>query len=326
MLSSLSVKDKNELPLVSMISVFYNRGYCVKESVQSMLDQTYPNLEIILVDDESTDNTLEELRRFEFDSRVKIITHSNKGFTLSLKEAIEEFSNGEFISIHGSGDISLQDRIFNQIKFLTSFNHYALVACGRAIYRNNIQVLVNKKLEINKSHLIKLGNNPFSHGEVTFSRKAYNFVGGYRKEFKLAQDYDLWLRINKFYKLARLESVDYIEYSRGDGVKESIAKTLKQKKYSHLARVCNENHYELSTNEDENFFQLIGNRTVALSFLKTALYFLSIRKINFARKFIIQSKEIKTTLVCDLVNLFLVNKLGMIVLSNAKKIYKITGR
>lgn len=226
----------DQAPLVVMISVFYNRAYCVAESVQSMIDQSYPNLDIILVDDGSTDNTLQELTKFK-GSRVKVVTHSNRGFTRSIREAIENSVQSTFIAIHGSGDYSYPDRILYQVKFLLDNNE--VVACGvsREIEDEQTGRLKTKRLGKN----IKRGElanhaNPFSHGEVLFRRNIYQQAGGYRDFFHFTQDLDLWLRLNAFGELALLPNVLYRQYRRADSVSKSVEKAIMQAKYSCIAR------------------------------------------------------------------------------------------
>lgn len=323
MLGSFDEKDKNEQPLVSMVSVFYNRGYCVKESVQSMLDQTYSNIEIILVDDESTDNTLEELRKFEFDSRVKVLTHSNMGFTRSIKRAIEEISKGEYIAIHGSGDISLENRLNEQVSFLNSNLDYACVACGRFIVKKTEIKEINSELFISPGRFLSFASNPFSHGEMLFRKSAYLSVGGYREEFEYAQDYDLWLRINDKFWIARVESVLYKEFSREDGVKENIGNTLKQNKFSQMAKLCKKLNYTPSKEEIESFSVLEGQSSVAKHFLKLSLYFILNQRLNFAKRFVDESLRIKFTLAAYIARSLLINKLGLVVARLLKKISKV---
>ncbi len=153
----------NDLPLVSMISIFYNRAYCVAESVQSMVDQNYPNLEIILVDDGSTDNTLEELNKFK-SSRVKIISHTNRGFTRSIRETIGSAAHGEYIAIHGSGDYSFPERVARQVAHLREND--AVAACGvsREILDEQTGRVKTKRLDvkIKKGELKALENHVLS--------------------------------------------------------------------------------------------------------------------------------------------------------------------
>jgi len=226
----------NDYPLVTMISVFYNRGYCVNESVQSMIDQKYPNLEIILVDDESIDNTLEELKNFESDPRVKVVTHKNMGFTKSIKKAVEKIANGEFIAIHGSGDISHPERIEKQVRSM--LNDKNIAVCGAA--NNNIKAADSTVLDshiftakvIEKNHFYFAV--PFTHGAAMFSKDKYNLIGGYDERFNLCQDWDLWLRfIDAGLDIVYISDLLYSRYER----EQSVSNSSDMKGFMHIEAI-----------------------------------------------------------------------------------------
>ncbi|MDZ7835005.1 MAG: glycosyltransferase family 2 protein [Alkalibacterium sp.] len=113
--------------LVSIVTVYYNRENQVKESIESLLNQTYQNIEIIAVDDGSTDNTYKLLSSYK-DSRLKVIRHTNSGFVKSIRKAIEH-SNGDIIAVHGSGDISFLNRIEKQVSVLKNNSRIGVVSC-----------------------------------------------------------------------------------------------------------------------------------------------------------------------------------------------------
>ena len=105
------------MPLVTAITVFYNREAHVAQSVESLLAQDYPNLEILLVDDGSKDGTLDALQAYESDLRVSVISGRNQGLVGALRAAIAQ-AQGSLIAIHGSGDISLPNRLSRQVEAL----------------------------------------------------------------------------------------------------------------------------------------------------------------------------------------------------------------
>lgn len=237
MSNELEQTKNNGLPLVSMISVFYNRGYCVKESVQSMLDQTYPNLEIILVDDESTDNTLEELKKFELDPRVKVITHPNMGFTKSIKKACEEYSSGEYLAVHGAGDISKKDRIALQVELLETNHKLAFCATRHVLvddegkkYKNTLFSGVVENADIQKKLF-------WTHGSVIYRKKDYMESGGYHPEMKYCQDWHLYLRLTATQFAWVVDDVLYEKVIFDDGASFKPSKKIDQLVYAELARL-----------------------------------------------------------------------------------------
>ena len=217
--------------LVSVISCFYNRSEYVCRSVESLLRQTYKNIEILLVDDGSTDDTLDQLSSYK-DSRIKLISHRNKGFVRALKDAIS-ISHGNFIAIHGSGDISLPQRIEKQIYMLMDNPNIGVVGCYRqdfSIARNLWDIQKPSVAEDQLSQLLL--HNPFSHGEVMFRRSCYEQVGGYREFFEFAQDRDLWLRLAPITRFAVVPEILY----RREPIEGSVTKTpCKARKQTYLS-------------------------------------------------------------------------------------------
>lgn len=222
--------------LVTIISVFYNREKLVEDTIGCLLNQTHDEIEIIAVDDGSKDNTVEALRAIK-DSRLKIITHENWGFTKSVKHAVEN-SNAEIVAIHGSGDYAYPSRIEKQLDLLLSDERLGAVGC----YLEN----VNTKSEEKSIRYIKLDSEKdqtedmlnrsfFTHGEVMFRKKYYEMSGGYREFFTFAQDRDLWLRMSLFAKFDVVKEVLYRRYNLTDGVSGSYEKSLVQSYFSEMA-------------------------------------------------------------------------------------------
>ena len=299
--------------LVTIVSAFYNRGYCAQESVQSLIDQTYENIEIILIDDESKDNTLEILKNFESD-RVKVISHKNKGLTRSFKEALES-ANGEFIAIHGSGDFSFPERIEKQVEYLLKNPSIGVVGCGREIYceaSGNIKH-IEKEVVIKKNKLLDHKENIFSHGEVLMRANLYRQVGGYREVFKYTQDYDLWLRINELADVATFSKILYREYSRKDGIRNNTDKVVDQRSFFILAKLSARSRKEsntingdiLNTPYDDPFDLLITSRCISKALIYAAFVELVNGNKMAADKFIKRSRKYPLSLKGVLVALSL---------------------
>lgn len=184
--------------LVSIVSVFYNRQDYVLKSVRSLLNQKYKNIEIILVDDGSTDNTLGLLESFSSFSNVTVISNENKGFTASLVDGVG-IAKGVYLAIHGSGDLSLPNRIVEQVQALEKDKE--ALFCG--VGSNNIHHETLKEIDRhiyprqNVYHKDFLKGTPMTHGCVMYRMVDYIKSGGYDSRLKYTQDWDLWLRMLK---------------------------------------------------------------------------------------------------------------------------------
>ncbi|WP_287307463.1 glycosyltransferase [Mesorhizobium sp.] len=224
-------------PLVSVVSVFHNRAPYARDSVESLVSQTYPNLEIIVVDDGSTDGTYEILESV-LTSRAILRRQENRGFTSTLKHAVES-SRGEFVAIHGAGDLSYPRRIeqlatrligYPDIGLVNSWWELENLASGeREIGRPEPRGQMTEQL---------LASNPFLHGEVMFRREMYDRAGGYREIFTYAQDRDLWLRMSRWTEFKTVPEVLYRRRIVPGSVSTDASKILMQCYFSALAVEC----------------------------------------------------------------------------------------
>lgn len=203
--------------LVSVVSIYYNRSDSVHESVNSILDQSHKNLELIVIDDGSTDDTWEKLQSIH-DPRLRIVRHENQGFVKSIRKAVD-LCSGEFVAVHGSGDISLPERIARQLAVLEQNPDVGVVGC-HVENRNQLR-------GYSTTHMPHVGPdagrqlaeaNFLMHGEVMFRKRVYDAVGGYRIFFRMAQDRDLWLRMSERTGFHIVPEILYTRFVRLDGV------------------------------------------------------------------------------------------------------------
>lgn len=224
-------------PLISVVSAYYNREAFVTGSIRSLLDQTYQNIEVIVVDDGSTDSTLTELRKIT-DTRLKVISRSNRGFTASVNEAIRS-SRGDYVAIHGSGDLSLPNRLAEQVAVLDMRPEVGVVGCwvendeddgsGTRLFKSPDGLPFSETLA---------KFNLFTHGEVMFRRTLYDRVGGYREFFRFSQDFDLWLRMSRHTDYCIVPKVLYRRLKLADGVSTSAEKLILQAYLHDFALQC----------------------------------------------------------------------------------------
>lgn len=225
---------------VSVISVFHNRARWAARTVESLLAQDHADLEIILVDDGSTDGTREALYAAAA-GRARIESHENLGFVAALKRAIA-LSNGEYIALLGSGDTCHPARLSRQARVLEERVEVGLVACGTERLDNDGRSLGRHVLAIDgdASRLV-IERNPFHHGELMYRRSVYDAVGGYRDFFTYAQDHDLVCRMSRATHFHFLPDVLYQRYAKALGsVSASPERVLAQRCFSHFAVRCHE--------------------------------------------------------------------------------------
>ncbi|WP_243226778.1 glycosyltransferase [Microbacterium sp. CIAB417] len=225
---------------VTVITGFYNRGELLRRTVESILNQTYADFELVVFDDASRDDTaarLAELAAEYNDPRFRYtVNEINRGFVGSLIETIGH-TTSEYVAIQGSGDASLPRRLGQQVALLDGDSSIGAVG---GWYYNVLPDDQGRRLRTpdasSTTFSSLLTGNVFSHGEVMFRRETYERAGGYRQQFKFAQDYDLWLRMSKISRFASVLEPIYERYVQFDGVSYHPEKVIVQSRYSIAAR------------------------------------------------------------------------------------------
>lgn len=194
------------MPRVSVVMAVYNAAKYLHESVESVLAQTFRDLELIIVDDASTDASAKILEAFE-DPRIRVITHArNQGPAASRNDGIAA-AQGEFVAIMDADDISAPSRLEVQVGFLDSHSDVGLVGC--AVYDN----IDDRGSTLYTSYLPEDNDTIrqtlvekwcFLHPSIMFRREVCERVGGYRSDFALAEDHDFILRVLDQYKAQNL--------------------------------------------------------------------------------------------------------------------------
>ena len=177
-------------PLVSIAMSVFNAEQTIGESLNSLINQTYENIEILIMDDGSTDNTKDILKKYQkIYKKIKLFENNgNIGLTKSLNILISK-SEGEIIARQDSDDISMINRIEIQMKTLYEEN---LDFCtSRALIMNTKKKIPGLSFYISPKKLIRY-KNPFIHGTLLIKKPLLSKIGFYNESFKFAQDYKLF--------------------------------------------------------------------------------------------------------------------------------------
>jgi glycosyltransferase involved in cell wall biosynthesis len=175
----------------------YNASEFVREAIASVLNQTFRNFELIVVDDASSDDSAAIVEALS-EPRMRIIRHSkNIGAALSRNDALE-VARGELIAIMDADDIAVPTRLERQVAYLDKHPDVGVVGCG--VY-NSIDtmgaILCTSFLPSDNATLQRtlMERWCFLHPSITFRKALYGVVGGYRQAFEPAEDHDLLLRM-----------------------------------------------------------------------------------------------------------------------------------
>ncbi len=189
----MAKKHKN--PLVSVIIPTYNRGWIVKEAIESVLAQDFTDFELIVVDDGSTDNTSEILKEFESD--IRVIRQTNRGVSAARNRGILA-SVGRWIAFLDSDDLWLPEKLSRQVDFFTTHADAMICQTEEQWIRNGVRV--NPRVRHHKfSGLIferSLELCLVSPSAVMIRKDLFDVVGLFDKSLPACEDYDLWLRVS----------------------------------------------------------------------------------------------------------------------------------
>jgi glycosyltransferase involved in cell wall biosynthesis len=192
-------------PKVSVIIPVYNREKYVGEAIDSILAQSFPDFEVLLVDDGSTDNSVELMRSYT-DPRVRLVRNErNLGIPKTRNRGVQ-LARGDYIAILDSDDTASPDRLAKQVAFLDRHHDCVLVGSWAALMDEKGQALKRGKRryvspgEV-KSHL--LFHCWLPHSSV-MARAATLRAYGYREQYVVCSDFDLFVRLARKYKLGHL--------------------------------------------------------------------------------------------------------------------------
>jgi len=192
-------------PKVTAFIPVYNRERYVGEAIQSILDQQFQNFELLLIDDGSTDNSLEVIKAFK-DPRITIIRNDqNLGIPRTRNRGLEHAS-GEYIALLDSDDRAQPERLQKQVTFLDSHPEYAQVGSwcqmmdekGVLLRRIKRQPLSSESIKAELLFRCCLSNRTIM-GRTSILKQF-----GYRNDFFRCQDYDLHVRLSSQYQMANI--------------------------------------------------------------------------------------------------------------------------
>jgi glycosyltransferase involved in cell wall biosynthesis len=192
--------------IVSVIMPTFNRERWIGKAIESVIKQNYKMWELIIVNNESTDNTEEVVKSYLYDKRIKyfyVKKEGNSGISDYLNFGIEH-SQGEFIARLDDDDEWYDpDKLIKQTNFLQKNNDYVVVGGGAIMVdeKKNELFRFYKRETDTQIRNNALYANPFCHNTVLFRKADAQKIGGYYN-IKFAEDWDFWLRLGnlgKFY-------------------------------------------------------------------------------------------------------------------------------
>ncbi|MDP5017017.1 glycosyltransferase [Anabaena sp. UHCC 0187] len=215
--------SQNSEPRISVVIPAYNCEKTITKTIESVLNQTFTNWELIIINDGSKDSTLEIISQIH-DSRIKVFSFDNAGGNVSRNRGLK-YAVGEFVSFLDADDIWTSDKLASQLKALEenpqaavaySWTDYIdetgefVVSGGRVVAKGDVY----EKLLV--TNFLENGSNPLIKRESLIS------LSGFDESLPAAQDWDMWLRLAAKFEFVCIPSVQILYRVSGNSVSANL--------------------------------------------------------------------------------------------------------
>ena len=193
------MNNTQEYPLITIVTPTYNRGKFIVETVESVLSQSYPNIEYIVVDDGSTDNTACILEAYK--DRIILVQQANIGQVKTLNN-VWKHCRGKYIGYLSSDDLLYPNAIDELVRQIEKDNSFVCVFPDSELIDVHSKVIKrNICRQFDLSETLVTQECYIGPGAI-FRKDAFELVGGWREDLRLAPDREFWIRLSS---LGRIE-------------------------------------------------------------------------------------------------------------------------
>ena len=299
---------------ISVCIPSYNHEKTIGYTIESILNQTYQNFELIISDDNSTDKTIEVVKSFQ-DTRIKIIENKiNSGVSINCNIAIKN-AQGNYISIIASDDIMLPTRLEKSINFLENnpefmavFGFVETIDENNKLIDHNIRTVFNQDIDLNNI-LKKLfyNGNFLCAPSATIRKSIFDKIGYFNNCLPQLQDFDFWIRILVNNYKIKILSESLIQYrisgNNLSAIDKPLTKLMATKinfEYSYiLNNFLSVNNFELAN----SFLDLSNYAVIDKKYLHFYLAKESLKIANKMPFYIADSyKKFALNLLCNMLN------------------------
>jgi glycosyltransferase involved in cell wall biosynthesis len=193
------------MPKVSVIIPTYNRAHVLREAIDSVLSQKYSDLELLVVDDGSTDHTKEVVSSYT--SKLAYIYQEHQGVSAARNRGIKH-TKGDYLAFLDSDDLWLPDKLSTQMRFMEDHPEIHICYTEERWIRRGVRVNPMKKHRKYSGMIFEhcLPLCIVSPSSVLIARSLLEEIGVFDEELKVCEDYDLWLRISARYPIYLLDT------------------------------------------------------------------------------------------------------------------------
>lgn len=224
-------------PTLSVLMPVYNGREFIRPAIESVLAQTFRDFELIIVNDGSKDDTQSIIESCQ-DSRIVAIVQKNQGVARSLNNGLA-MARGKYVRRHDADDVSTSGAFQVQVDFLESHPEYVMVSNQIAFMSTRGKIARNYRQphntyfqgqpfkDLSIDDFRPDNSSPVIHATVCYRLKEVLELGGYRTEFIVSEDNDLWIRMVERYKIAVLNECNYFVRLHGHSATQVHAGKIK---------------------------------------------------------------------------------------------------
>jgi len=229
----------NSILISVIMTTFKEPKNYIQQSIESVLNQTYTNFELLILDDSSNSETIQAIDSFKKDIRVNVVREKRRmGFVHALNKGMK-MAKGKYIARMDADDICFNDRFEKQIKYLEAHTDIDILGGNMKIIYENGNILSQRQYPCSKFSLkfSSVFRSPVAHPTVMFRRSIIEKNMFYDDLFKKAEDLEFWLRLrNNGFKIANMP--EYVLYFRISG---DLAKKRNSEHFSYSFRARSKN-------------------------------------------------------------------------------------
>jgi len=247
------VTSPNGSPLVSVLIPAFNRVHFIEETLNSVLEQDYPNIQLIVVDDGSTDGTYERLRHYAEQGMLTLLNHPermNRGQSASLNLALEA-ARGDYIGVLDSDDCFLPGKLRKQVDYLEAHPDIGLVyGMGEAIDEDGkwlYDIHGTDHVEPNDPNAVLLDCYMLLPQNSLVRASVYEQVGFFEETFRASQDHDMLIRMAEVTRFAFIPQKLFQYRRHGDSISSRGAERRWKTGFEILRRARRRYPYRRST-------------------------------------------------------------------------------
>lgn len=215
MVTNMNTVSSKSSPTLSIVMPTHNRAGYISIAIESVLQQTYQDWELLIVDDGSTDDTKSVVEPFlKRDARIRYIHQDqNKGIAFTRNNGVAQ-ARGRYIAMLDSDDAwASPDKLARQIAVLNADPELGIIGTWleiideKGVHTGQQLSYAQDDAGIRSKEIYK---NAFAQSSVIFRKEAFEKAGGYDGRFVVTDDHDLWLKIGRSYRFATLPSYDLL--------------------------------------------------------------------------------------------------------------------